>query len=238
MLEIHLRLFYKTLIYDKAIFCVIFVVNLTQHINFTTVKKLFNSTFLLVALLFSQNVLMQAQETETSGLDGGNLDSQFDYIIKKSNTYEAFQVVKRTWLYKVKSNTLDSVKALRDNIVALENNVQEQQKEINVLKSSLQDTNSKLEIASTEKDSFGFIGMRWTKGTYSSMVWTIILILILALLVMIFLFKRSNAITVKTKESLHDKQEEFDAHRKWALEREQTLARDLNKLKQKYKGLD
>ncbi len=200
-------------------------------------KKLFKSTFIVLVIFFSQSVLIQAQESE-AGLDGGTLDSQFDYIIKKSNTYEAFQVVKRTWLYKVKSNSLDSVKALRANIVALENNVQEQQKEINVLKSSLQETNSKLEIASSERDSFGFMGMRLTKGTYSSMVWTIIFILILALAAMIFLFKRSNTVTVKTKESLHDKQEEFDAHRKWALEREQTLARDLNKLKQKYKGID
>ncbi len=201
-------------------------------------KKLFKSTFFVVVVFFSLNVLMYAQEAETSGLDGGSLDSQFDYIITKSNSYEAFQVVKKTWLYKVKSNSLDSVKGLRDNIVTLENNVQEQQKEINVLKSSLQETNSKLEIASSEKDSFAFIGMRLTKSTYSAMVWTIIFILILALLVMLFLFKRSNTVTVKTKELLHDKQEEFDAHRKWALEREQTLARDLNKLKQKYKGLD
>jgi len=202
------------------------------------VKKLFKSTFFVLVVFFSQHALIIAQETEALSLDGGNLEDQFDYIIKKSNSYEAFQVVKRTWLYKVKSNSLDSVKALRDNIVALENNVQEQQKEINVLKSSLQETNSKLEIASNEKDSFGFMGTRLTKGTYSTMVWTIIFILILALLVMAFLFKRSNSVTVKTKGALRDKQEEFDAHRKWALEREQTLARDLNKLKQKYKGLD
>ncbi len=201
-------------------------------------KKLFKSTFFVLVVFFSQHALIIAQETEALSLDGGNLEDQFDYIIKKSNSYEAFQVVKRTWLYKVKSNSLDSVKALRDNIVALENNVQEQQKEINVLKSSLQETNSKLEIASNEKDSFGFMGTRLTKGTYSTMVWTIIFILILALLVMAFLFKRSNSVTVKTKGALRDKQEEFDAHRKWALEREQTLARDLNKLKQKYKGLD
>lgn len=201
-------------------------------------KKLFKSTFFVLAVILCQHVLIHAQETETLGLDGGPLENQFDYIIKQSNSYEAFQVVKRTWLYKVKSNSLDSVKALQNNIATLENNVQEQQKEINVLKSSLQETNSKLEIATNEKDSFGFMGTRLTKGTYSTMVWTFIFLLILALLVMVFLFKRSNTVTVKTKEALHDKQEEFDAHRKWALEREQTLARDLNKLKQKYKGLD
>ncbi|SMO80965.1 hypothetical protein SAMN06265379_10877 [Saccharicrinis carchari] len=201
-------------------------------------KKLFTSALLVLICFLGHTTQAKAQQNEQSGLDQGTLDSQFDYIIKKSNSYEAFQVVRRTWLYKIKSNTLDSVKALSDSIISLENNVQEQQKEINVLKSSLQETNQELEVATNEKDSFAFIGMRLTKGTYSTMVWTIIFVLILALLVAIFLFKRSNAITIKTKESLHDKQEEFDAHRKWALEREQTLARDLNKLKQKYKGLD
>lgn len=201
-------------------------------------KKLLKSTVLVVVILFSQNLLVHSQETEESGLDGGTLDSQFEYIIKKSNSYEAFQVVRKTWLNKVKSNSLDSVKALRGNIVSLENNAQEQQKEINLLKLNLQETNGKLEIVTSEKDSFAFLGMRLTKGAYSKMVWAIIFVLILGLVVMIVLFKRSNTVTVKTKDALHDKQEEFDTHRKWALDREQTLARELNKLKQKYKGLD
>ncbi|MGQ1786828.1 tRNA (guanine-N1)-methyltransferase [Saccharicrinis sp. GN24d3] len=201
-------------------------------------KKLITSTLFVLLFFIGQPISLNAQESGNSGLEGGTIGSQFDYAIKKSNTFEAFKVVRTSWLYKLKGNAIDSVKALQKNIVSLENKVQDQQKEVNVLKSNLRETNEKLELATKEKDSFSFLGMLLTKGVYGTMVWTIIFSLIVALLIMIFLFNRSNTITIKTKETLGEKQEEFDAHRKWALEREQTLARELNKLKQKYKGLD
>ena len=200
--------------------------------------KNFIATFLVSIIFLGQTSLMEAQETGSTGLDGGTIGSQFDYAIRKSNTYEGFKVVKTTWLYKLKGNALDSVKALRDNIVSLETKVQDQQNEMNTLKADLKSANDNLNIATKEKDSFSFLGMLLTKSVYSTMVWSIIFILIVALGIMVILFKRSNTITIKTKETLAEKQEEFDAHRKWALEREQTLARELNKLKQKYKGLD
>ena len=112
------------------------------------------------------------------------------------------------------------------------------EKELNVVKKNLKETNSSLAIIKKEKDSVNILGMLVTKGVYNTIVWSLILGLLVAFILMLLMFKRSNHVTVKTKEALNDKQEEFDKHRKWALEREQTLARDLNKLKQKYKGLD
>ena len=200
-------------------------------------KKLLAAVIVLV-VFFSSAILVNAQEVKKTGLEEGTLSSQFDYVIKKSSTHEAFQVVRRAWLYELKGNALDSVKVLHEGVVSLETKVQEQQKEINVLKLNLKETNKNLAVVSKEKDSFNFAGMLLTKGFYSTMVWVIIFVLFVLLLLMMFLFKRSNTLTVKTKDALSDKQEEFDAHRKWALEREQSLARDLNKLKQKYKGLD
>jgi hypothetical protein len=41
------------------------------------------------------------------------------------------------------------------------------------------------------------------------------------------LFKRSNVVTVETKQTLEEVREEFDTHRKNALVREQKLARRL-----------
>ncbi len=194
---------------------------------------------LAFAILFACTLISTAQDTEQkSGLDEGSLDSQFDYIIKKSSSYEAYQVVKRTWLNKVKANTLDSIKGLKDNILNLETKNEAQLNEINSLKSELKETNEKLNQVTSEKDSFSFMGILMSKKTYNVMVWTLVFTLTLAVVIIFLLFKRSHSVTQKTKESLNDKQEELESHRKWALEREQTLARELNKLKQKYKGLD
>lgn len=198
-------------------------------------RKLFTTT-LMIALFCAGTIF--AQDNKGAGLEEGPLGAQFDYAIQKASSHNEFKVIRLTWLRKLKSNALDSIKVLQESVSALEGQVQEQQKEVNVLKSNLKETNDKLEVATQERDSFRFLGALLTKSVYSTMVWTIIFVLVVALLVMIFLFKRSNSVTVKTKQSLEEKQEEFDKHRKWALEREQTLARELNKLKQKYKGLD
>ncbi|TLX70429.1 hypothetical protein E9993_22190 [Labilibacter sediminis] len=202
-------------------------------------KNLMTTALVLVCILCAGNSMAQEGAAQPQqGLEGGTLQSQFDYIYTKSESYEAYKVIKKSSLNKLKTNTLDSVKALKQEITDLENNVQEQQKEVNALKTELQETNAKLEQVTTEKDSFSFLGMMMSKGSYNMLVWSLVFIILITLLIMIVLFKRSNSITIKTKELLEEKQEEFDAHRKWALEREQTLARDLNKLKQKYKGLD
>ncbi len=181
---------------------------------------------------------LNAQESESTGLNGGTLDSQFNYIIDKSSTYQDYKVIKRTSINKMKSNVLDSIANLKQRIGDLETNDEKLKNDINSIKTELQESENKLAKAIDERDSFSFLGLLISKGTYNTIVWALIFILLLGIFVMFTLFKRSHVTTVKTKEALHEKQEEFDAHRKWALEREQTLARELNKLKQKYKGLD
>ncbi len=204
-------------------------------------KKTFFKALFFSAIFIFSTIAISAQDETTeskSGLETGTLDSQFNYIIKKSESYEAYQVVKRTWLHKIKANTLDSIKVLKESITKLETEGENQKSEINSLKADLKETNEKLMLVSKQKDSFAFLGILMGKGTYNVIVWSLVFVLSAACVIMFLLFKRSHAVTAKTKQDLIDKQEEFDAHRKWALEREQTLARDLNKLKQKYKGLD
>ncbi len=198
-------------------------------------------TIFLSAIFFFSLLSVNAQETSTEnkqGLDSGTLDSQFDYIFNKSESYEAYKVVKKSSLLKMKANTMDSIKVLKETITNLETESEKQKSEINNLKTTLKDTNEQLSYATKEKDSFVFLGFLMGKGSYNVFVWSLVFILAAAVIVMFLLFKRSHTVTAKTKQDLIDKQDEFDAHRKWALEREQSLSRDLNKMRQKYKGLD
>ncbi len=206
-----------------------------------TVKTLTFKTIFLSSILFLSLLSLNAQEESAEnkpGLDSGTLDSQFNYIFEKSESYEAYKVVKKSSLLKIKANTLDSIKVLKESIKSLETESEKQQSEINNLKTTLKDTNEKLSYATKEKDSFVFLGFLMGKGSYNVFVWSLVFILTAAVIVMFLLYKRSHSVTAKTKQDLVDKQEEFDSHRKWALEREQSLSRDLNKLRQKYKGLD
>ncbi|WP_075601589.1 hypothetical protein [Saccharicrinis aurantiacus] len=211
-------------------------------------KNAFYTTTIILAFIigiFNQDINAQEQNATPakivkSGLEGQelNLKEQFDFVITKSESYQSYKVVKTSSLNKLKVNSLDSIQIYKDQIKDLEVINDNHIKEINKLKENLSETNEKLTLVSNEKDSFSFMGFLMLKGTYSTMMWLIVLVLIIAIAVLVFLFKRSNYVTTKTKESLNDKQDELDKHRKWALEREQNLARELNKLKQKYKGFE
>ncbi len=212
----------------------------TQHNNKSMNKtsNLLRNLVIVLTLICTTYGHLSAQENESKGLNGGTLDSQFNYIIDKSSTYQEYKVIKKTSINKVKNNTLDSIASLKEKIGELETNDEKLKNDINSVKTELQDTEGKLAKAIDERDSFSFLGLLISKGTYNTIVWVLIFVLLLGIFIMFTLYKRSHVTTVKTKEALNEKQEEFDAHRKWALEREQTLARELNKIKQKYKGLE
>ena len=78
-----------------------------------------------------------------------------------------------------------------------------------------------------EKDGILFLGTLVTKKSYNLYLWSAIGLLGLALVFFIFKFKNSNFITSKTKKELDKLQNNFDAFRKKALEKEQVIMRKL-----------
>ncbi len=190
-------------------------------------------TFILLAIFQG----LSAQDEKATPLDSDNLENQFQYIITKTEVFQQYQVVKRTLLYKLKKNTLDSIKSLKARQDDLNTQVKDLKSELSVTETNLKDTQNRYDTATTEKDSLKLFGILITKTTYYIIVLTIILGLIAALIIVFILFKRSNAITVKTKDTLTNTQKDFEKHRKWALEKEQKLSRELLKEKQKNKGM-
>ncbi len=190
-------------------------------------------TFILFA--FFQG--LSAQEDKSTPLDSDNLESQFQYIIKKTESFQQYQVVKRTLLHQLKKNTLDSIQSLKTKQNDLIKQVKDLKSELSTFEASIKETQEKFDTATNEKDSLKLFGMLITKSTYYLIMLIIILGLIGALAVVFVLFQRSNAITTKTKDILVNVQEEFEKHRKWALEKEKKLSRELLKEQQRNKGM-
>ena len=69
--------------------------------------------------------------------------------------------------------------------------------------------------------------MLMSKTSYNILLWSIIGGLLAFLLFFIYKFKNSNAVTKQAKLSLAETEEEFEEHRKRALEREQKVMRRL-----------
>lgn len=160
-------------------------------------------------------------------LDKGTIKSQFDYMIKRSNNWQDYEVIKIPVIRKFGANVQDSLSSFRTKLNDSKTLVSEQNSEIAKLKNDMKKLQSELDATVKSKDSMKLIGIELPKGTYNTIMWIIILVSLLFAGICFMLFKRSNSVTVETKNTLEEVREEFDTHRKNALVREQKLARKL-----------
>ncbi len=185
----------------------------------------------LFLLLFYVNINAQETTNETDedklSLTEGSISNQFEYVIQKSYSYQEFKNVKKSWLYELKAHTLDSLKAVQDDLSKTQKSVDSLVQEIALLKTNLSDTKSKLDTTIDEKDNMALFGIPMSKANYSVIMWSIIGVLFALLLMFIYKFRNSNAVTSQSKKALSDIEEEFEEHRRNALEREQIVRRQL-----------
>ena len=192
--------------------------NLTKQLFFITIA------FFLTLTSFSQT--NDAQEDKLS-LNSGSIDNQFEFVIRRSNSWQDYKTVKKTWLYTLKSHTLDTLKAVHKDLADTQVVVKNQVKEIADLKLNLSNTQTDLDKTNTEKNNMALFGLQMSKSSYNVLMWSIIGGLLVLLLFFIYKFNNSNAITRKAKKNLAETEEEFEEHRKTALEREQKVRRQL-----------
>lgn len=172
-----------------------------------------------------------AQEENTTEEQDNTLKGQFEELERKSGNYRAngiqYEVIKLSDLYKVKNNIFDSIGTSSKTIKELSTTITANEAEINALNSKLQETTNKLNSVTEEKDSISFFGALISKGTYNFILWSIIFGLLLLLLFFIYRFRNSNFLTQQAKSALADLEEEYENHRRKALEREQKISRQL-----------
>lgn len=172
---------------------------------------------------FSQN----NSDEEKPSLNSGTINSQFDFVIRKSGKYQEYKVVKQTWMYTLKAHVLDSLKAVHKDLSETQAVVKQQDQEISGLKANLSNTQIDLDKTNSEKDSMTLFGIPMSKTNYKVLMWVIIGALLALLIFFIYKFKNSNDITREAKHNLAEIEDEFEEHRKTALEREQKVRRQL-----------
>ena len=199
---------------------------------------------LVLVAFFSLSTQAQTPQNTTEkelSLDGGSISDQFEYIITKSSNWnderrQSYEVIKRNWVLKLKGNVLDSLKAVHKNLNDTKATVSKQAQDIEKLKVDLSTTQGTLELTNTEKDSMSLFGIQMSKGGYNTLMWSIIAGLFALLLLFMYRFKSSNSITKQAKATLAETEEQFEEHRRVALEREQKVRRQLQDEINKHKS--
>ncbi|MAB49752.1 MULTISPECIES: tRNA (guanine-N1)-methyltransferase [Winogradskyella] len=198
-------------------------------------KFLAKVTVILIVTFNLQTLTAQTQQDDADeqySLDSGNIDSQFEYVFRKSGNFKGtngqpYEAVKQAWLLKLKANVLDSLKTTYKDLANSEATVANQVKEIDDLKAKLGNTQTTLDQTNEEKNNMALLGMQTSKTNYNVIMWTIIAALTALLLFFIYKFKNSNSLTKEAKYKLEEVESEFEEHRRNALEREQKVRRQL-----------
>ncbi|MFI1745858.1 tRNA (guanine-N1)-methyltransferase [Thalassobellus sediminis] len=191
--------------------------------------------YLTIAFLFiiTSTSFSQSNTNEDNlSLNRGTINNQFEYVLKKSGNFrgtngQMYEAVKLNMLLTLRNHTIDSLKTIHKNLSDTQAIVKKQAKEITDLKSNLTNTQTDLDKTETEKNSMSLFGIQMSKSGYNVLMWAIIAGLFAMLLFFIYKFKNSNTITKEAKKALEEIEEEFEEHRKVALEREQKVRRQL-----------
>lgn len=189
-------------------------------------------TIAFISLLaFTASAQTDSEENKLS-LNSGTINNQFEYVLKKSSGWrdergQQYKVIKINWLYELRAHTIDSLNAVHKNLVDTQDIVSAQNNEIDGLKASLSKTQTDLENTNNEKNSMSLFGLQMSKTGYNLVMWSVIGGLLALLIFFIYKFNNSNAVTKQAKNTLSEMEEEFEEHRKVALEREQKVRRQL-----------
>jgi len=193
-------------------------------------SHIFRSLVFITIILTALPLFTQAQSD--SPLRDGTVEEQLNYVINKSNRYQQYKVIESSWMNTLRSNVVDTLSSVYTKINTQEVQLTQKNSKIDSLQNELNDTYANLDEAIVEKNSLTMLGIQMDKAVYNGILFTIIILLAAGISVSIFLYRRSNKVTVTTKKELRDTKESFDAYRKESREKyERAVVKHHNEMK-------
>jgi len=167
------------------------------------------------------------QPTKDSVKVDPSLRGQYLSLLSKSKTLNGFKVINPARITTFWQNLNDTLRTERRQLAASRKEITAQQKTIADLKSQVAQKDTALNTSNQRLDEISFLGISFTKSSYNTMVWTIIIILAIALAIIII---RSAKLLheAKYRSSLYEEiSSEYQSYKVKSNEKEKKLAREL-----------
>lgn len=175
----------------------------------------------VVPSLFAQTLQEKLRTTTT-------LDSQFILLNAQSRSQDAyFKIIRKGNLDIIRKSVSDSIGRYKNEITSLKESALSHDSTVNSLEASVAQLSASLSEEQKKTASISFLGINFSKSSYHTMVWTIILVLLAAFIGTLFAFRKAKVDTVESKNTVDELQEELQTLRKKSIEREQQLKRQL-----------
>lgn len=178
----------------------------------------------LVVVFFSLSAFAQENSVQTPE---NTLDKQMVEVFEKSNSYQQYKVIEKAKLARLKRNILDSIANFEATIEQHETNLDAQSETIDSLNSQLSDTQQDLKATKEQVDNIEVLGIATSKGTYNTVIWSVIAVLLLVGAFFVYRFSASHGIIREANEKIDELNTENESLRRSHLEREQKLRRKL-----------
>jgi hypothetical protein len=189
---------------------------------------------ILFAFIFTQSIIAQTTTVEQPN----TVKNQFIKLYKNSNNYQIYKVVKKNEFLSLQKSILDSIKVIKKDANSKQIKIKEQLKAITSLQTKIDTLNNDLSVSIEKEDAISFIGMPLNKGSYNTILWSIIGGLLIALAFFIFKFNNSYSVTKETKNLLVDVEHEFEQYKRNSIDKEQKLRRQLQDEINKQRGVN
>ena len=176
-------------------------------------------------LLFSFTVSLSFSQENKDTKE--SIENQFEEIYKKSNSYQAYKIIKKRYYQDLKQNTLDSLERSKKIISDKDRLLFTQKNKLKKDSILLSKTTLELKDSIKREKSISFLGILVSKKFYNLLLWGIVIILLMSLSLFIVKFIRNNRITKTAQSNVIDLEKEFELFRKKSVQREQKLRRQL-----------
>jgi len=183
----------------------------------------------LLILMVSISLISFAKKDIDAWKSANNLEEQFTVFKDNLNFWNGSYFLKELQLNQFYG-------ALRDSIAVYEKQVTKSMDQVKELKDELdskiketQEIQSKLDRSLQLENSISVFGVDVNKSVYSTSMYLLIIGVLLVAGLLFLLYKRSNRITSNTKKDYEDLKEEFEIHKKNALDRYVKINTELTK---------
>jgi peptidoglycan hydrolase CwlO-like protein len=196
----------------------------------TSMRKLIPA---FIAFLLLSSICQTSMAQDSTKVDR-TLHGQYLELLTKSKSFYGSKIIAPARLSSYWKNIQDTLNTERKQLRTTKAKVAQLQKDISALKGQVQGGETALSSSNLKLNQITFLGMAFEKGTYNTVVWSIIIVLALALIVVITRAAK-HIHEAKYRSTLYEEvSAEYQNYKVKSNDKEKKLARELQDERNKF----
>lgn len=186
-----------------------------------------------IAFLLVSGICQKSTAQDSTRIDH-SLHGQYLELLTKSKSFYGSKIISPDRLSIYWKNVRDTLNTERQQLRTTKAKVTQLQKDILELKGQVQGRETALSSSNQKLNQITFLGIAFEKGTYNTIVWTLIIILALALIVVV-IRSAKHIHESKYRSTLYEEvAAEYQSYKVKANDKEKKLARELQDERNKF----